>query len=112
MTPLCLRKKIFFITLHRRRREETEERTDEGECVDVRSKSQFGSKSEIAWVVQTLTSLWLKTHLATSRDCLQKLMCISNNDIAQRSSLAWTLAESGRYVLNIGNLITLKNNQK
>ena len=83
----------------RRRREGTEERTEEkeneGQCIDT--KSEIGSKSEIAWVVQALTSLWLKTHLATSRDCLQKLICLTNNDIAQRSALAWTLAEAGRY---------------
>ena len=83
---------------HREEREERteEEESKEGQCLDI--KSEIGSKSEIAWVVQALTSLWLKTHLATSRDCLQKLICITNNDIAQRSALAWTLAEAGRYV--------------
>ena len=42
--------------------------------------------------------LWLKSHLATSRDCLQKLFCSANEELVAvtGSTTAWSLAEEGR----------------
>jgi hypothetical protein len=83
----------FFI---RGKREIGHEDEEENICSEKNPISKIGSKPEIALIVQALIELWLKTHLATSRDCLQKLICVSNEEMAQKSALAWTLAETGR----------------
>jgi hypothetical protein len=85
---------IFFFI--RGKREIGHEDEEENICSEKNPISKIGSKPEIALTVQALIELWLKTHLATSRDCLQKLICVSNEEMAKKSALAWTLAETGR----------------
>lgn len=51
---------------------------------------------EAAVVIRRLGQLWMQSHLAASRDCLGRLICEANDELAVRGVTAWTMSEIGR----------------